>query len=128
MKRFEVGKVYYDHWACDTDSVSKIKIVARSAKMVTFERNGATRRARIREDANGEYIIPDRYSMACVYRAEREYIPEPVPAAVPQTITQYRLHTDVARLAVVGTLAGSLNARQIDFLMQIISGASDLVE
>lgn len=82
MKQFEIGKTYYDRWACDSDSISTIKIVGRSEKMVTFERNGKTRRARIYTDSNGEYIIPDHYSMACVYRAERELIPEEPKASV----------------------------------------------
>ena len=45
MKQFEIGKTYFDTWACDSDSISTIKIVGRSAKMVTFERCGKTRRA-----------------------------------------------------------------------------------
>ena len=74
MKRFEVGHTYYDQYACDHETLSVIKIVKRTAKMVFFERNGKTRRAMLHEDANGEYIMPDHYSMACVYRAERELV------------------------------------------------------
>lgn len=44
--------------------------------MVTFERNGKTRRVLIYTDSHGEYIMPDHYSMACIYRAERELLPK----------------------------------------------------
>lgn len=72
MKKFEVGHVYFDQYACDHETISTIKIIKRTPKTVVFERNGKTRRAKLYEDSNGEYIIPDHYSMACVYRAERE--------------------------------------------------------
>lgn len=128
MKRFEVGKIYFDTWACDSDSISKIKIVGRTEKMVTFERNGNTRKARIRVDNAGEYIIPDRYSMACVYRAEREYIPEE-PQAVPDpAITEYSVSDDLLGLAIIGPLVGRINRRQMDFLTAIITGSKGLVE
>lgn len=128
MKRFEVGKTYYDSWANDSDCISIIKIVGRSAKMVTFERNGATRKARIREDASGEYIIPDHYSMACVYRAEREYIPEPQAEAPAPAITEYRVHPDLLGLTIIGPLLGTINHKQMDFLTAIITGAKGLTE
>lgn len=73
MYRFEVGKKYFDTSACDHNCVFVVEIIKRSAKMVTFERNGKTRRAKIFTDNRGEYIIPDRYSMAPVFRADREY-------------------------------------------------------
>lgn len=84
MKKFEVGHVYFDQYACDHETISTIKIIKRTPKTVVFERNGKTRRAKLYEDSNGEYIIPDHYSMACVYRAERELLdeePEQVNAA-----------------------------------------------
>lgn len=128
MKRFEVGKTYFDTWACDSDSISKIKIVGRTEKMVTFERNGNTRKARIRVDNAGEYIIPDRYSMACVYRAEREYIPEEPQAVPAPAITEYSVSDDLLGLAIIGPLVGKINRRQMDFLRAIITGSKGLVE
>ena len=76
MKKFEIGKEYFDTSACDHNCVFTIKIVKRTEKTVTFERNGKTRRAKLFSDERGEYIIPDRYSMAPVFRAEREIQPE----------------------------------------------------
>lgn len=85
MKKFEVGHVYFDQYACDHETISTIKIIKRTPKTVVFERNGKTRRAKLYEDSNGEYIIPDHYSMACVYRAERELLDEEPeqPATAP---------------------------------------------
>lgn len=76
MKKFEIGKEYFTTSACDHECVFTVKIVKRTDKTVTFERNGQTRRAKLFSDEHGEYIIPDRYSMAPVFRAEREVQPE----------------------------------------------------
>ena len=81
MKKFEIGKEYFDTSACDHNYVFTIKIVKRTDKTVTFERNGKTRRTKLFSDERGEYIIPYRYSMAPVFRAEREVQPEEDPAA-----------------------------------------------
>lgn len=84
MKKFEIGKEYFDTSACDHNCVFTIKIVKRTEKTVTFERNGKTRRAKLFSDERGEYIMPYRYSMAPVFRAEREVQPEEdQPAAAP---------------------------------------------
>ena len=72
MAIFEVGKKYYDTSACDHNCIFVVEIVKRTAKTVTFRRNGQERRAKIHTDNNGEYIIPERYSMAPVFRASRE--------------------------------------------------------
>lgn len=82
--KFEVGKYYYSRFACDYDSISIIKITRRTDKSVWFvydyQNGDKPRRAKIHTDNAGEYIIPDRYSMACVYHADHEYTPEPEPA------------------------------------------------
>ena len=80
MKTFEIGKKYFDTSACDHNCVFVIEIVKRTDKTVTFRRDGKERRAKIHVDRYGEYIVPERYSMAPVFRAEREYQPEPAPA------------------------------------------------
>lgn len=94
MTMFEVGKKYYDTSVCDHNCVFVIEIVKRTAKTVVFLRNGKERRAKIHTDADGEYIIPDRYSMAPVFRACQEYVeapaeeapasPDPVANYIPQ--------------------------------------------
>jgi hypothetical protein len=130
MKKFEIGHTYFDTWACNSDSISTIKIVGRSAQFVTFERNGKTRRAKIYTDSHGEYIMPDRYSMACVYRAERELLPDPEPVEVAETKTptSYNVSTSIFRIAFAGTITGRLQAKHLDFLTRVLEGADMVVE
>ena len=88
MKKFEIGKEYFDRSACNYDCIFTIKIIKRTEKTVTFERHGKTRRAKLFCDDRGEYIIPDRYSMAPVFRAECEVQPEEeAPAAEEYTVS-----------------------------------------
>lgn len=100
MKKFEIGKEYFDRSACNYDCIFTIKIIKRTEKTVTFERHGKTRRAKLFCDDRGEYIIPDRYSMAPVFRAECEVQPEEeAPAAEESTVSA--LAEDVAPSNVV---------------------------
>ena len=78
MFTFEIGKKYFDTSACDHNCVFVIEITKRTAKTVTFLRDGKERRAKIHTDDQGEYIIPERYSMAPVFRASREYEAAPM--------------------------------------------------
>lgn len=121
MKQFEIGKTYFDTWACDSDSISTIKIVGRSAKMVTFERNGKTRRARIYTDSHGEYIMPDHYSMACVYRAERELLPEATKDEQATVVTDYTVSPDLIAFSFLKAITGQ--AKQADFLTAVVTGS-----
>lgn len=92
MATFEIGKKYFTTSACDHNCVFVVEIVKRTAKTVTFRRDGQERRAKIYTDHDGEYIIPERYSMAPVFRASSEYleakegeeIQDPVSAFIPQ--------------------------------------------
>lgn len=132
MKKFETGHTYFDHWACDTDAISTIKIVGRSAQFVTFERAGKTRRAKIYTDDHGEYIMPDRYSMACVYRAERELLPDPEPVEEVQPVTSYNvsadlLALDLLALGLLGTVSGRLSVKQLDFLGAVVEGSDGFI-
>lgn len=127
MKKFEVGHTYFDQYACDHETLSTIKIVKRTAKTVTFERHGKTRRAKLYEDCNGEYIIPDHYSMACVYRAERELLDEEPEQEV---ITGYAVSENLLVLTagekIIEHLFGSSNFRkkELDFLIALADRAT----
>lgn len=127
MKKFEVGHTYFDQYACDHETLSTIKIVKRTAKTVTFERHGKTRRAKLYEDCNGEYIIPDHYSMACVYRAERELLDEEPEQEV---ITDYAVSENLLVLTagekIIEQLFGSSNFRkkELDFLIALADRAT----
>ena len=76
MIAFEVGKAYYTTSACDHNCVFVVEIVKRTAKTVTFRRDGQERRTKIHTDRDVEYIVPERYSMAPVFRASCEYVEE----------------------------------------------------
>lgn len=127
MKKFEVGHTYFDQYACDHETLSTIKIVKRTAKTVTFERHGKTRRAKLYEDCNGEYIIPDHYSMACVYRAERELLDEKPEQEV---ITDYAVSENLLVLTagekIIEQLFGGSNFRkkELDFLIALADRAT----
>lgn len=62
MIAFEVGKAYYTTSACDHNCVFVVEIVKRTAKTVTFRRDGQERRTKIHTDRDVEYIVPERYS------------------------------------------------------------------
>lgn len=72
MKKFEAGKTYYSRSICDHECIFTIEVVKRTEKTVTYIYNGKQRRSTIKVDDNGEYIKPDNYSMAPVFRAYRE--------------------------------------------------------
>ena len=76
MNTFEIGKEYFARSACDHDCIFTVKIVKRTAKTVTFLRNGKEHRTKLFTDDHGEYIAPYRYSMAPIFRAEHEIQPE----------------------------------------------------
>lgn len=94
MATFEIGKKYFTTSACDHNCVFVVEIVKRTAKTVTFRRDGQERRAKIYTDHDGEYIIPERYSMAPfsappanTWRPEEvEEIQDPVSAFIPQAV------------------------------------------
>lgn len=115
MKKFEIGKEYFDTSACDSNCIFVIKIIKRTDKTVTFERNGKTRRAKPFTDDRGEYIIPERYSMAPVFRAEREFQPETVeeeeaPAPVQEAPARSNVIT-IAQPADDGTVIVMIGQR-----------------
>lgn len=76
MTRFEIGKEYFTHSICDSECRFTIKVTGRTEKTVSYIYQGESRRSKIRVDESGEYIQPDRYSMAPVFRAARECHPE----------------------------------------------------
>lgn len=127
MKKFEVGHTYFDQYACDHETLSTIKIIKRTAKTVTFERNGKTRRAKLYENADGEYIVPDHYSMAPVYRAERELLDEEPEQEI---ITDYAVSENLLVLTagekIIEQLFGGSNFRkkELDFLIALADRAT----
>lgn len=100
MKKFEVGKEYFSRSICNHDCIFSIKVIKRTEKTVTYEYMNETRRSKIRVDDSGEYIQPDRYSMAPTFRAEREVQQEEAPA-VEETAAAPAPASSVSRSNVV---------------------------
>lgn len=101
MNTFEIGKEYYSRSICNHDCVFTIKITGRTAKTVSYEYMGDSRRSKIRVDDSGECIQPDRYSMAPVFRAEREIQAEEAPAATEETTPAAPVVEDAAPSNIV---------------------------
>lgn len=73
MKKFKVGKRYYARSVCDSDTIFIIKVIKRTAKSIVYEeQDGTKRRAFFKEDPKGEYFVKGNYSMAPMFRAEKE--------------------------------------------------------
>lgn len=69
--KFIVGESYSRRSICDYDCVFYIKIVSRTEKTVTAEDSfGKTRRYKIQNYGNYEYIKAGNYSMAGTWSAE----------------------------------------------------------
>lgn len=83
MNKFEIGKEYFTHSICDHNCIFTVKIVKRTAKTVTFLRDGEAHRTKLFTDERGEYIAPYRYSMAPTFHAKDEVQREEEPAAAP---------------------------------------------
>ena len=55
---------------CDSDCIFSIKVIKRTAKMATIIHQGNEMRVKIKLDSEGnEFLKPDNYSMAPVFRA-----------------------------------------------------------
>lgn len=71
MKKFEVGNKYYSRSIHDHKCIYEIEVVSRTDKTITYLYDGLKRRSKIKVDESGEYVTPDNYSMAPVFRAKR---------------------------------------------------------
>lgn len=70
--KMEIGKTYYCRSIGDHNCIFTLKVVGRTAKMATFiDTFGHLRRSKIYIDDRGyEYLMPDHYSFAPVFRAD----------------------------------------------------------
>ena len=69
MKQYEIGKEYKTRSLGDHDCIFTIQITGRTAKTVSYNYLGWSRRSMVHVDQDGEWIQPDRYSMAPTFRA-----------------------------------------------------------
>ena len=71
--KFEVGKTYYAHSACNYDCVFTYTVISRTAQTATLEDSfGKRSRRKIHNDGAAEWILPQgSYSMAPTISADR---------------------------------------------------------
>jgi hypothetical protein len=74
IARFEAGKGYTARSIGDSECIFTIAVISRTEKTaVIIDNEDHKRRVKIHIGRDGgEYIMPERYSMAPVFRAERE--------------------------------------------------------
>jgi hypothetical protein len=57
---------------CDSNCTFTLKVVERNGNFATIKYDGKTRKTKVRIDIDGnEYLRPDNYSMAPMFRANR---------------------------------------------------------
>ncbi len=62
---------YITRSICDHNCFFELFVIKRTAKTATIRYNGEIRRTKIKVDCSGfEYLRPDDYSMAPIFRAE----------------------------------------------------------
>lgn len=78
MENFKVGKTYFTRSICDHETIFKIKVVRRTAKLIVIE---GGKRLYVALDHDGvESVKPHgTYSMCAVISADRELIVEDAP-------------------------------------------------
>lgn len=72
MKKFEEGKTYTLRSICDHECIFEITVISRTEKSLTYLYEKRKRRSSLRTDNDSEFIRPDNYSMAPVFRATAE--------------------------------------------------------
>ena len=89
VKKFEVGKSYYCRSFCDYDCIFTIDIIERKGNKITLKSwDNSIRKKIVKVDNDGvEWFRYDRYSMAPIYRANKETAPEEVIKKEVETTT-----------------------------------------
>ena len=71
--KFEINNTYESRSICDNECIFKINVISRTAKTISYKYLNQVRRSSVKFDSQGnEYIKPDNYSMAPIFRAERQ--------------------------------------------------------
>jgi hypothetical protein len=69
MNEITPGQTLSARSVCNHDCIFSVKVLARSARMATIEEFGKVKRTKVHRDEQGEYLRPDSYSMAPIFRA-----------------------------------------------------------
>ena len=72
MVQFIEGNTYETRSIGDHNCIFNIRVIRRTNTMIKYEYEGHIRSSKIRVDKSGEYIRPDNYSFAPIFRAERQ--------------------------------------------------------
>lgn len=71
--KFEINTTYYSRSICDHECIFEITVIARTDKRLIYDYEGRRRTSNIRNNSEGnEYIRPDSYSMAPIFRSDRK--------------------------------------------------------
>jgi hypothetical protein len=77
MDKFEIGRAYCATSICDSGCVYVITVTGRTPRCIRYVCGGRERLSKIRVGGGGEYVRPDSWSMAPVFRASRPAAAEP---------------------------------------------------
>jgi hypothetical protein len=69
MDKFEIGRAYRAASACDSECVYVITVAGRTPRCIRYVCGGREWLSRICIAGGGEYVRPDSWSMATVFRA-----------------------------------------------------------
>lgn len=71
MKKFEIGTKYISRSIGDHNCIFEIEVTGRTEKMLKYSYEGVERKSKIKTSTDGEYVTPENYSMAPIFRASR---------------------------------------------------------
>lgn len=74
MKKFEIGKIYRTRSVGDRNCIFELTIISRTEKTVKYDYEGHVKSSRIKINNNEEWIQPDKYSMAPIFKASKETV------------------------------------------------------
>jgi len=71
MKTFEIGRTYTTQSIGDRNCIFEIEVIGRTEKTLKYIYEGKERKSKIKANNEVEYITPDNYSFAPVFRANK---------------------------------------------------------
>ena len=74
VTKFQIGQTYYDRSACDHECIFTFTIISRTAKTVTFDYRGETKKRGLNVYDGIEQFKPfGTYSMCAIVSADRRW-------------------------------------------------------
>jgi hypothetical protein len=69
MNTIQTGQTLKARSICDYDCVFSLEVLERKGNFATVRFQGNEKRVKVRRDDSGEYLRPDSYSMAPIFKA-----------------------------------------------------------